>query len=437
MKRWLVTRVARLNSMVTYLDSLTMVGSVMVGWVLRMGLLMYGQWQDTCFQVKYTDVDYHVFQEAGRAVQEGHSPYSRVTYRYTPGLSYFMNWMDQVWVNFLPWVGLGSGSGSGWSSSSSSSLAWGGKVLFILMDLGVAVYLMDLLPPQRNETHASQTSRKDQQAWRWRSIKVGWLWNPWVATISTRGNAEALVNFACVALVAHLFRACKHLEKKKKKTHPPLPIPSTTTTTTGILHFILSAGWWGWAVHLKMYPIIYMVPLFRYLQCHPLIRGRSWPTMGMYFFMAGTVFMSAFMYFYFNEGMDFVKHTYMYHVTRLDHRHNFSVYAYALALVGHDGSKAWVHTYLPFIAQAVGVGVLGCVFPATHLVEAMFAQTVYFVAVNKVVTSQYFMWYLCYLPIVLPHFVEYYEKTPSQGVFLLMSWLGAQVTLFFFFFFFL
>jgi phosphatidylinositol glycan class M len=61
------------------------------GWVIysaailiRLGLMVFGEIQDTYMAVKYTDIDYRVFSEAGTFVTQGQSPYLRSTYRYTP-----------------------------------------------------------------------------------------------------------------------------------------------------------------------------------------------------------------------------------------------------------------------------------------------------------------------------------------------------------------
>ena len=40
------------------------------GVVLRLVLLVYGEWQDSTMAVKFTDVDYHVFTDAARYMTE-------------------------------------------------------------------------------------------------------------------------------------------------------------------------------------------------------------------------------------------------------------------------------------------------------------------------------------------------------------------------------
>ncbi|KAI8538602.1 hypothetical protein RHMOL_Rhmol09G0117200 [Rhododendron molle] len=50
--------------------------------VLRLLLILYGEWQDTHMEVRHTDVDYLVFSDAASLMASGKSPYERTTYRY-------------------------------------------------------------------------------------------------------------------------------------------------------------------------------------------------------------------------------------------------------------------------------------------------------------------------------------------------------------------
>ncbi|KAJ6307453.1 hypothetical protein OIU76_017280 [Salix suchowensis] len=58
--------------------------------IFRVILIVYGEWQDTHMEVRYTDVDYLVFSDAASLMANGESPYKRTTYRYSPLLAFLL-----------------------------------------------------------------------------------------------------------------------------------------------------------------------------------------------------------------------------------------------------------------------------------------------------------------------------------------------------------
>ena len=85
-------------------------------------------------------------------------------------------------------------------------------------------------------------------------------------------------------------------------------------------------------------------------------------------------------------GEDFIREAYLYHITRRDIKHNFSVYFYLLYLV--DGS--WLSLpvgLLAFLPQAALLLLTAARFSA-DITFCCFVQTVVFVTFNKVCTSQ-------------------------------------------------
>lgn len=136
---------------------------LLIAALLRVALLVYGTYQDAHSAIKYTDIDYLVFTDASRYVWHAQSPYARDTYRYTPLLA----WLLLPTVSFFAF----------------------GKVIFALADLLAGWLILRILrrrgiPPEQAGAFAAL-----------------WLWNPMVATISTRGSAEGLLGVLATALV--------------------------------------------------------------------------------------------------------------------------------------------------------------------------------------------------------------------------------------------
>ncbi len=143
-------------------------------------------------------------------------------------------------------------------------------------------------------------------------------------------------------------------------------------------------------------------------------------------------------------GTPSLEHGIFYHLSRKDHRHNFSPYflptylSTVPSVIGTFGSsadqlsstlapalKSWLLSpLLSFAPQLLVVGLVGLSLGRKDFVAAIFAQTVLFVHWNKVVTSQYFLWYLWLLPLLLP---TLRFANPGRSALLLAGvWAGSQ-----------
>ena len=101
-------------------------------------------------------------------------------------------------------------------------------------------------------------------------------------------------------------------------------------------------------------------------------------------------------------GYTFLQESYLYHVTRTDHRHNFSVYFYQLYLEGATTTTTTASTgggadivvgllaFLPQVVLLLAYAFRYCWATATpsDLTFCVFVQTVSFVIFNKVCTVQ-------------------------------------------------
>ena len=366
---------------------------------IRMALILYAVWHDSNFAVKYTDVDYMVFSDAARFVAEGASPYLRPTYRYTPIIAYLL--VPNTWIH----------------------PAWG-KLIFAVADLACGRIIRRILQLQ------GQASESRIQV-----LVAMWVWNPIVINVSTRGNAEAIVSLLVLATLWAV------LERR----------------------VVLGGFMLGLAIHTKIYPIVYSLPLYLSLEpenCsrvthtdsytltrrskHSRSKGssqddvasgssnlrkwqlaaaswlRSFLSLERLVFTGMTVgtLIALTACFHFIYGFEFLQHAYLYHVTRADHRHNFSLYFYQLYLCVCGGESAAVDdggsgaitaapthssiALLAFLPQVLLLVALSTKLASRrHIATCICCQTVCFVALNKVYTVQYFVWYMALLPLTL------------------------------------
>jgi GPI mannosyltransferase 1 subunit M len=344
---------------------------------LRIILLVYGSFQDAHSALKYTDIDYYVFTDAARFVSRGRSPYERATYRYTPLLAWILlptTWSGGYWFSF-------------------------GKALFAASDIVAGWMILAVL---KKRGLSEKTALK---------YACAWLMNPMVATISTRGSSEGLL---CVMVMAVLWA----VEMKCIR----------------LAGFLL-----GLSVHFKIYPFIYGVSILWALEPgtpstrNNTISGHlaSFLTKSRRTFLLTslTAFSALNILMYTIYGQPFLHHTFLHHVTRLDHRHNFSPYNTILYL--SSAARIPNHTApfdfsrLAFLPQLLLSTLLLPPPLSKHdLPTTLLAQTFAFVTFNKVCTSQYFLWYLIFLPIYLPS--SSFVRNPQLGVAALVAWVASQ-----------
>ncbi|KAL1292151.1 GPI mannosyltransferase 1 isoform X2 [Arachis ipaensis] len=356
--------------------------------IFRVILIIYGEWQDAHMEVNYTDVDYLVFSDAASLMASGDSPYKRTTYRYSPLLAFLLipnSLIHRSWGKFI---------------FSASDLLVGYFIHFILQQRKV---------PRKLCNYCVMT----------------WLFNPFTFTIGTRGNCEPVVCAMILWIIICLMKG----------------------------NLLQSAFWYGLIVHFRIYPIIYAIPIVLVLDpnffpsdrkpilknwtaaqaerlndgnclcsLHNLLKCIFTRKRLMFGLVSAAVFFLFTGLSYYLYGWEFLHEALLYHLTRTDPRHNFSIYFYHIYLhYGYDISV--VEKLISFLPQFMVQLVLIFCF-AKDLPFCLFAQTVAFVAFNKVITAQYFVWFFCLLPLILPWSKM---KLKWDGMLCILSWMGAQV----------
>jgi phosphatidylinositol glycan class M len=158
--------------------------------------------------------------------------------------------------------------------------------------------------------------------------------------------------------------------------------------------------------------------------------------------VSGGTFLGLGALFYSLYGRQFLQEAFLHHVGRKDPRHNFSVYFYHIYLTYMDwgqlpdtnsssssGSSSGVMeipldpSRWAFVPQAVLLLLLAARLHR-HLPLCWLLATMVFVAFNKVSTAQYFLWYYCLLPLVVP---DLPWPLPRRLWLALGAWVAAQL----------
>lgn len=187
-----------------------------------------------------------------------------------------------------------------------------------------------------------------------------------------------------------------------------------------------AAFWYGLVVHFRIYPILYSLPILLVLDSHNFRSGQK-PILGnwsprelkssqscctetisesnsnkgvksshlwlllkstvtrervMFGLISGVMFFFWTALFFYLYRWEFLNEALLYHLTRTDPRHNFSIYFYHIYL-HHEQGFTLVEKLSSFLPQLMVQLVLIFHF-AQDLVFCLFVQTVSFVAFNKV-----------------------------------------------------
>lgn len=179
-------------------------------------------------------------------------------------------------------------------------------------------------------------------------------------------------------------------------------------------NWLQAAFWYGLVVHFRIYPIIYALPIILVLDPHfhqsgqkPVLnywtagQGKTAQKSSTYRYnlwtmlmkivtrervifglVSGIVFLAFTGLFFYLYGWAFLHEALLYHLTRTDPRHNFSVYFYHIYL-HYENEISVIEKLISFLPQFM-VQLVLIFFFAQDFPFCFFVQTVAFVAFNKV-----------------------------------------------------
>lgn len=415
------------------------------------------------YDIVYTDIDYHVFSDGAKHLLNFQSPYERETYRYTPILAFMMIPNHIINYNF-------------------------GKVLLSIIDVLVGLLIEILLNIQNsnkkfNKEKQTINNREDNEISKTNKVSSSsnlnlfkffysyidnpyaytsliYLYNPFTINICTRGSADCIITF--------------------------LVILSLILIELGL--FSLAGIIYGFAVHFKIYPIIYAPALYLYLisknvsirkilcediiiksnqydevspsnDNYPIIFTKIYFYYDLFLSFTSKLFIkikqiikivlksifnfkaiifalltvatfSFFMgFFYLLYGNKFLYEYFLYHLVRKDHRHNYSIFYYLIYLT-YSTNLSKLLSFLTFAPQVILI-VLSTLFLFQSINLCLLVLTMVFVTFNKVITAQYFLWFICLIPLVAPH-NKLLNSRKHGGrtiycIFLFSIWLGIEL----------
>lgn len=233
-----------------------------------------------------------------------------------------------------------------------------GKLFFSVVDIlsGITIYRIFTITKIETKNALLYTSL--------------WTLNPLVIVITTRGSADTVECYLVFLTIQFLIQG----------------------------KIVMAAIIFGLSVHFKVYPIVYSLLFFLY--CHQLKdRKRSnWMNAFSFAFISGFTFIFLTWVFYWVYGITFIQQTLLYHASRVDVRHNYSVVFYPLYLMSSIRKEVGCWVWIPHFLLFPLISFFYC----NNLSYGVFLLSFLFVMFNKVVTAQYFLWWIAPLILIVP-----------------------------------
>ncbi|XP_006622423.1 GPI mannosyltransferase 1 [Apis dorsata] len=253
-----------------------------------------------------------------------------------------------------------------------------GKILFSFVDIFVTILIKKILILQN-------CNKQD-------ICTFIWLYNPFTIVISTRGNADTVTVFL-IMLTLYLFLKDKFV-------------------LAGLCHAL--------SIHFRLYPIIFSIPIYFSLQDKNYFIPNKNQLKLVISCISLIICLTIINYYFY--GYKYIYESFIYHITRKDTKHNFSVYFYMLYLSANYPPSI-IEKIFMFLPQLILLLLLSYKYSNKSLLPfVMFTQAMIIVTYNPVLTSQYFFWYLSLLPLCLSRF----GLNIHRSLFLCFMWIFSQ-----------
>lgn len=265
-----------------------------------------------------------------------------------------------------------------------------GKILFSFVDIlvGLLIYKLVVISRPREVNVATKCA-------------CLWLYNPLTIVISTRGNADCLAAFL-VILTIYFLQSGFHV-------------------LAGLIH--------GLSIHFRLYPLALSMAMFFSLRTPSRVFGNLNQMKFTFFCAMSLITLTAVSYYFY--GYTFIYESFLYHLVRKDTRHNFSIFFYPLYLSINNSYLEIFRTFNSILQLVILTSISVFYSSKRNLSFALMLQAFLLVICNTVMTSQYFFWFLCLLPLCCQRLNCGYFQTfklfgiwmLSQGAWLLMAYM--------------
>ena len=137
---------------------------------------------------------------------------------------------------------------------------------------------------------------------------------------------------------------------------------------------------------------------------------------GVFFFLLGIVYKLI--------GYKFLYEYLLYHLVRKDHRHNYSIFYYIIYLT-YDINFSKYLSLVTFLPQIILI-LLVTIFLYKDINLCLIVLTMIFVHFNKVITAQYFIWYLSLIPLII-HRNLLFSVKKYKGIVMFIIWMFFEM----------